>query len=229
MWQEALAGIEKHLLIPTKKSKMTIVAELPNGVGGHTSPKMDHLVCFLPGTIALGTTGGRTEAEARSLPSWTHKKEKEMQIARELIKTCYGMYAVTATGLAAEITWFETEPTSLQPNSGSAPRLTTSSGSVKDWREDYDVRPFDAHNLQRPETVESLFLMWRITKDPIYREWGWAIFRAFQEHSRLQDGKGFTSLQDVTQVPPPRRDDMESFWLVSVPSACFAGHLGLWR
>ncbi|KAF1827947.1 glycoside hydrolase family 47 protein [Dissoconium aciculare CBS 342.82] len=213
MWQEALEGIEKHLLIPTKKSKLTFVAELPYGIGGQLSPKMDHLVCFLPGTIALGATGGRTEAEARKLPTWTNKKEREMHIARELMKTCYGMYAVTATGLAPEITWFHATEKSLQPNSGPARPLPRSSDSVKDWLEDYEIRPLDAHNLQRPETVESLFLMWRITQDPIYREWGWTIFRAFQEHTRLLDGEGFTSLQDVRQVPPPRRDNMESFWL----------------
>jgi endoplasmic reticulum Man9GlcNAc2 1,2-alpha-mannosidase len=28
------------------------------------SPKMDHLVCFLPGSIALGATGGLTLLEA---------------------------------------------------------------------------------------------------------------------------------------------------------------------
>ena len=35
----------------------------------------------------------------------------------------------------------------------------------------------DAHNLLRPETVESLFVLWRVTGDAQYREWGWHIFR----------------------------------------------------
>ena len=35
----------------------------------------------------------------------------------------------------------------------------------------------DAHNLLRPETVESLFVLWRVTGDVKYREWGWQIFR----------------------------------------------------
>ena len=29
--------------------------------------------------------------------------------------------------------------------------------------------------LLRPETVESYFYMWRLTKDPMYREWGWEV------------------------------------------------------
>ena len=31
--------------------------------------------------------------------------------------------------------------------------------------------PIDARNILRPETVESLFVAYRITGDPIYRKW----------------------------------------------------------
>lgn len=31
--------------------------------------------------------------------------------------------------------------------------------------------PIDARNILRPETVESLFVAYRITGDPLYREW----------------------------------------------------------
>ena len=77
------------------------------------------------------------------------------------------------------------------------------------------MKPLDAHNLQRPETVESLLVMWRITGDRTYREWGWEIFQAFEKYAKLADGEGYTSLDDVNAIPPPRRDNMESFWLVS--------------
>jgi hypothetical protein len=57
--------------------------------------------------------------------------------------------------------------------------------------------------------------MWRITGDDIYREWGWEMFEAFVKHTIVENGGGFTSVGDVMQVPPPKRDNMESFWLVS--------------
>ena len=38
---------------------------------------------------------------------------------------------------------------------------------------------------QRPETVESMFVLWRMTKDPKYREWGWQIFEAFEKHTKV--------------------------------------------
>lgn len=31
--------------------------------------------------------------------------------------------------------------------------------------------PIDARNILRPETVESLFVAYRVTGDPVYREW----------------------------------------------------------
>ncbi|KAJ3494326.1 hypothetical protein NLG97_g4149 [Lecanicillium saksenae] len=81
------------------------------------------------------------------------------------------------------------------------------------WREDFVVKPNDAHNLQRPETVESLFYMWRITGDVKYREWGWEMFTSFMNYTAVEDQGGFTSLDDANVLPPRVRDNMESFWL----------------
>ncbi|KAK8088165.1 glycoside hydrolase [Apiospora hydei] len=212
MWDEALEGIKAHLVTETKHSRLRFVAELPSGVGGPLSPKMDHLVCFLPGTIALGATQGRTLHEARLSPEWTEHHEEDMKLAAELMKTCWGMYAVTETGLAPEIAWFEAANEDLQPGPGSR-KSRRSSNSLRNWKRDFIIKPLDAHNLQRPETVESLFMMYRITGDNMYREWGWKIFQAFQKHTRTSDGDGYTSLDDVRTVPPKTRDNMESFWL----------------
>ena len=67
-----------------------------------------------------------------------------------------------------------------------------------------------------------MFVMWRITGDEIYREWGWKIFEAFVEHTKVKgDGNGYTSLESVMGVPAKQRDNMESFWLVS-------GFLSVW-
>jgi len=213
MWTQTLHGIQKHMITTTKHSNLQFVAELPRGIGSVLSPKMDHLVCFLPGSIALGATDGLTVAEARRKPEyWNTDKDEQMQLARELMKTCWGMYAVTETGLAPEIAWFEADDAALQPRTTARP-FPASSNSKTAWKKDYIIKPLDAHNLQRPETVESLFMMYRITNDPIYREWGWKIFKAFQKHGIIEDGEGYTSLDNVNAVPPPRRDNMESFWL----------------
>jgi mannosyl-oligosaccharide alpha-1,2-mannosidase len=90
MWDEVIAGVRKHLITTTKEAGLKIVAELPNGIGGKLSPKMDHLVCFLPGAIALGATRGKSLAQARKMPHWDTDKEEQIELARDLTKTCWG-------------------------------------------------------------------------------------------------------------------------------------------
>ncbi|OAX80881.1 hypothetical protein ACJ72_04783 [Emergomyces africanus] len=212
MWSEALAGIQKNMITTTKYSNLHFVAELPSGIGDKLSPKMDHLVCFLPGTIALGVTGGLTVAEAKKVHGWSDEKQNQMDLAKELMKTCLGMYKVTKTGLAPEITWFNVDDRLLLPFPGND-SLPHSKDSLSSWKNDYIVNPPDAHNLQRPETIESLLMMWRITEDPVYREWGWEIFEAFEKYTVAPDGEGYVSLDDVNSISPQVRDNMESFWL----------------
>ncbi|GFP58020.1 mannosyl-oligosaccharide 1,2-alpha-mannosidase [Trichoderma asperellum] len=213
MWEEALAGVRKHLVTYTEPSGFTIIAERPDGLEYPLSPKMDHLVCFMPGTIALAVTDGLTEAEARKLPTWSKKKEDDMQLARELMHTCWGMYKYMKTGLAAEITYFNTYN---PPPDASAPHQAPAEfdpDPEAEWRKDYIVHSNDVHNLQRPETVESLFYMWRITGDVKYREWGWEMFKSFANYTAVEDRGGFTSLLDANTIPPTVKDNMESFWL----------------
>ncbi|CAZ83467.1 unnamed protein product [Tuber melanosporum] len=208
MYNAAMSGVKKHLIAKSHPSHLTFIAELPNGIGGELSPKMDHLVCFMPGLFALGATEGLTVEEARKAEKgvkWGVRQEEDLKLARELMRTCYEMYNVTATGLAPEIAWFNLK----HGKSGDGEFLK------EDPSKDIIVKPRDAHNLQRPETVESLFVMWRITGDEIYREWGWKIFEAFLEHTAVGEGAkdGFTSLDNVNEIPPKQRDNMESFWL----------------
>jgi hypothetical protein len=68
------------------------------------------------------------------------------------------------------------------------------------------------YNLQRPETVESLFYLWRATGDPKYREWGWLIFQAFEKYTRVEHG--YASIDSVRHPQNPGyRDKMETFYL----------------
>jgi endoplasmic reticulum Man9GlcNAc2 1,2-alpha-mannosidase len=193
MWNEALAGVKKHLITYSKESHFTVLAERPAGVEGHLHPKMDHLVCFMPGTIALSVTGGLTLAEARKLPSWGKQQEEDLELARELTKTCMGMYRVTTTGLAPEIAHFEIyDPPKMMRQEILQSKSDLELVENAAWKKDFVIKG-----------------------DEVYREWGWEMFDAFTKHTMVENGGGFTSVNDVNQVPPPSRDNMESFWLVS--------------
>ena len=215
LWDESLAGVRKHLITYSNTSHFTVLGERPSGINGELSPKMDHLVCFMPGTIALAATGGLTVDEAKASGQWSEKQESELRLARELTKTCYGMYKAMATGLAPEIAHFNlTEPPHMESDGIlDSDELTNDPEAA--WRQDYEIKHNDNHNLQRPETIETLFYMWRITGDVMYREWGWEIFQSFLKYTKADGDAGFTSLAHANEIPPILKDNMESFWLVS--------------
>ncbi|KAK9064312.1 hypothetical protein SSX86_015692 [Deinandra increscens subsp. villosa] len=204
MYVEAVKGV-KHLLVrKSKPNGLVFVGELPNGIDGGFSPKMDHLVCFLPGTLALGATKGITKAKAMEENLLTFEDLENLKLAEDLAKTCFEMYAVTSTGLAPEIAYFNSEGYSEDGLDGG--------NKTSEYIHDIVIKHADRHNLLRPETVESLFILYRITEDSKYREWGWSIFEAFEKYTKVDSG-GYSSLDDVTVLPPRRRDKMETFFL----------------
>lgn len=88
-FKAAMDGVRKHLFGYTKPNNFLIVGER---VGTRFQPKMDHLVCFLPGTLALAVH------EKQLPPVW-------LDYAEKILETCHQFY-VTETGLAPEISYF---------------------------------------------------------------------------------------------------------------------------
>lgn len=61
--------------------------------------------------------------------------------------------------------------------------------------------------------MESLFILYRLTRNKTYQEWGWKIFQAFEKYTRVQSG-GYSSIADVRSPEDPQyKDKMESFFL----------------
>jgi mannosyl-oligosaccharide alpha-1,2-mannosidase len=48
----------------------------------------------------------------------------------------------------------------------------------------FSVEEGSLQNHLRPEAVESMYYMWRLTGERKYRVWAWAVFQAFQRHSK---------------------------------------------
>lgn len=111
----------------------------------------------------------------------TGKNAAHLELSRKIMETCYEMY--------------HQQPTGLAPEAVSFPKL-----SVRE----------NQHRL-RPEAIESLFYLYRVTKDPRYREYGWEIFQAMEKHARTANGYG--TVTDVSQVPAQVEDSTESFFL----------------
>ncbi|KAI9676924.1 MAG: hypothetical protein M1817_006763 [Caeruleum heppii] len=69
----------------------------------------------------------------------------------------------------------------------------------------------DRRYILRPEAIESVFIMYRITGDDYWREKGWEMFKAIQAYTRAEFGN--SAINDITTETPILKDEMESFWL----------------
>ncbi|KAI9788195.1 MAG: hypothetical protein M1816_007047 [Peltula sp. TS41687] len=64
--------------------------------------------------------------------------------------------------------------------------------------------------ILRPEAIESVFIMYRVTGDKAWQEKGWAMFESIVRATRTT--YGHTAIRDVTSSVPVPSNQMESFW-----------------
>lgn len=114
-------------------------------------------------------------------------RRRHMSMARAITRTCHESYVRSATKLGPETFRFneQLEAEGLEPEAGY---------------------------FLRPEVVESYFVMWRLTHDSVYREWGWEVVQALEKHCRVEGG-GYSGLKDVNVDKPVKDDIQQSFFL----------------
>jgi hypothetical protein len=172
-------------------------------------------VCFLGGSLLLGATTGA--AGAVSVPPRTEQLtdagRRDWRTGAELVRTCMATHN-TRTGLAPEIVHFRiASDAAAVPDRGSD--ALPSDWYIKGGPPSAPVS-LDARYILRPETVESLFVAWRLTGDARYRAHGWAIFSAIETHCRVATG-GYASVRNVDALPVELEDKMETFMMVRAP------------
>ncbi|EAU90323.2 mannosidase [Coprinopsis cinerea okayama7 len=74
---------------------------------------------------------------------------------------------------------------------------------------DYYIRR--ANYLLRPETVESFYILWKVTGDVKWRTRGWAVFEALERETKTETG--YVTLKNVAWSPPLQGNSMPSFFL----------------
>jgi len=178
MYCEAMEGMIKVMLTANSKGMMYI----PTFEGSRRT-EMEHLTCFAPGMIALGSVSGILDS--------AEEEKKHLKIAKSLAYSCYMMYQGTATKLGPENANFM----------GSG---------------EHGISTNIASYHLRPETVESIFYLWRVTNETKYRDWAWQIFIALEKHCRMKHGySGIRNVEDGNNINQNsnRLDKMESFYL----------------
>ncbi|KAI9599638.1 glycoside hydrolase [Syncephalis fuscata] len=148
------------------------------------TPEMEHLACAFGGVLALA------------------RADNDMALGAELTTTCMGMHR-TVSGLSPETVTFAT----------SSAHDTTTRQSVTINRIQLVAKPEKVYNILRPETVESLFVLWRITKNGEYRKQAWQVFTAMRKNSSVGGNTCLVSVEDVLKVPTQKQDASETFFM----------------
>ena len=108
--------------------------------------------------------------------------DRDLANAKALAYTCYQMYRSTPTGISAEGMFFTEE----------TPRVNSRA----------------PYCILRPEALETMYYLNQITGDPIYREWGWLMWKGIDTYCRTT--YGYAHLADVRKETS-KEDRAESF------------------
>lgn len=71
----------------------------------------------------------------------------------------------------------------------------------------------ERYYILRPEVIEGWFYMWRLTKDPKYRQWAWDAVEAIEKHCAVPGGYGYSGISNVDSNETTQDDVQQSFWL----------------
>jgi mannosyl-oligosaccharide alpha-1,2-mannosidase len=163
----------------------------------HLDPETEHLTCFIGGTFALA---------GRLLES-----EEDVEVGARLTRGCVYAYRSFPTGMMPE-----------RLNMVPCERNKPCTWDEERWKAEREKRPEykphlpkgfttakDPRYILRPEAIESVFYMYRITGEAEWQDAAWDMFRAVARGTATELGSA--AVLDVTVAKPilPQDDYME--------------------
>lgn len=185
-------------------------------------PQGQHLACFTGGMVGMGAK--------------LFDRPDDIDVAKRLVAGCIWAYRSMPTGLMPET--FHTVPchtgvSRAEPSEcewsepkwyqairnrhqleGSPAR--PSEQELIEFAKSRSLTPGfsdieDKRYILRPEAIESVFILYRITGDDAYQEIAWEMFQKIENATKTDIGNA--AVNDVTKAMPDNIDSMESFWL----------------
>lgn len=188
------------------------------------APRTEHLTCFVGGMVGLA--------------SKIFDRPQDLGLAEELTDGCVWAYDNNVNGIGPEIftvmpcplegdcawseeIWYDQicNNTYFEPKEG----VNAVAAKAKHAREIIEERRLtpgllnvnDQRYILRPEAIESVFIMLRITGDRKWQEAAWRMFQHVEKATRAEFGAAM--IADITVAPEnlssQLKDSMESFWL----------------
>jgi mannosyl-oligosaccharide alpha-1,2-mannosidase len=200
LYRTAIETITKHMvfrpMLPDQDDVL-FTGELyvpPGGAAPQLTAQSQHLGCFVGGMYGLG---GKL-----------FNISEHVEIGEKIAKGCAWAYKTMPTGVMPEV--FDLFP---------CPSLEPCPFDTLFWAKNSDKNmPMgignarDARFLLRPEAIESIFLMYRMTGKPEYQDIAWEMFQSIKKAT--ETGLAFSAIDSVTvSGPTDKINSMESFWM----------------
>lgn len=233
MWDLASKAIQKYMLfhasIPAHSGSDILFSGIVYKEDNDTylEPRTQHLACFAGGMFAMS--------------SRLFNRPEDLQIGEALAEGCVWAYETGPLGLMPETfslvpcpdideqcDFNQTLWNKIRGKFDEVPDICggdINCGLSIGFPEGY-LASIDTKYLLRPEAIESVFVMYRITGDEKWRNKGWRMFESIIKHTRTAYGhaslttvmqlKGqtrFVKGKEVIVKAAEQRDEMESFWL----------------
>ncbi|KAF4981509.1 hypothetical protein FZEAL_2694 [Fusarium zealandicum] len=191
MYLHAADAAIKHLafrpMLPDKDDLLMLgqVHVLRRSKEVRLNTDVQHLTCFAGGMFALG---GRVLG-----------RDDHVAVGEKLARGCAHAYSVYPHGLMPEIVGVKPCP-SREPCDFD--QSTT--------RKPLGFEAKEKSYLLRPEAIESIFVLYRITGNDEFRDIAWNMWTAIRNAAETKDA--FAAIEDVTAEEVKQQDYMESFW-----------------
>ncbi|KAK3058935.1 hypothetical protein LTR09_000500 [Extremus antarcticus] len=221
MYITALESAKKNLFfkpLNQNNDEMLIAGSLKRHSAHNVEliPEGQHLSCFAGGMVALAAK--------------VFDQAEELETARQLVEGCLWAYESMPSGVMPEIfraipcqggshhkcTWSEAEwHAAVSAHIHRYDPSEQSDESAQQIIAERNLPPGivdipDARYSLRPEAIESVFVLYRITGDKTLQNRAWKMFKAITKAAKTKIA--YASVEDVTEQQPRLLDSMESFW-----------------
>ncbi|TVY62810.1 putative mannosyl-oligosaccharide alpha-1,2-mannosidase 1B [Lachnellula suecica] len=212
MYEKFVEVAKEHLFFRpmTVKEEDILIAGSVNRVAGskpRLNPELQHLTCFTGGMLAMA---GKI-----------FNRPKDFEDGAKLADGCVWAYRNTLSGIMPET--FKAVPCEDRNACPwdskkwfKAIDANANDEVIRDWIKHYKLSPgfaqiSDGRYLLRPEAIESVFILYRITGNSYWTDAGWDMFKAIQAHCTTP--LAHAAIDNVLDAAPVQVDEMESFWL----------------
>lgn len=226
MYESAIEVVKKHIFFrPLTENGEDVLLSGSTRLSVNDEPILDpqgqHLACF---------TGGMVGIAAKIFD-----RPDEVKVARRLVDGCVWAYTSMPSGLMPETFHTYACKEGVEPTSNCQwDRQTWLAAIIKQIQADGDTAQLspneraeyfvkekglfpgftdigDGRYILRPEAIESVFILYRITGDKGLQDVAWKMFQSIEKATQTSIANAAVS--DVRKVPPAPQDRMESFWL----------------